>query len=303
MARNGLEVEGDAGEEAERPFRADQHMGHVVAAVVARTNRVDVVAADPAQQGREALPDLAALALGQGAHPLGQLDVARLALERLDVARHLGEAEALAAREHGVDGAHVVHHVAVADRARAATVVARHAADRGAVRGRDVDRKEQPVRREPAVEPVEHDAGLDRHRARLGVEVEDVIEVLAHVDDQRLAHRLAALRRARPARQHGHALLAGDLHGADDVLLAFRHHHADRLDLVDRGVGRVAPAAEGVEQHLALELAAEPRGERAVAGPRAGVFRGGCGEAHGTNVSATGVSRAPMITFPSQNSA
>ena len=38
-------------------------------------------------------------------------------------------------------------------------------------------------------------------------------------------------------------------------------HDADRLDLVDRGIGRVAAAAGGVEQHLAVDLLAQPRGK------------------------------------------
>jgi hypothetical protein len=42
-----------------------------------------------------------------------------------------------------------------------------------------------------------------------------------------------------------------------DLLGRARRHHADRHDLVVRGIGGVAPAAEGVELHLAEQLRLE----------------------------------------------
>jgi hypothetical protein len=86
-----------------------------------------------------------------------------------------------------------VDHVAVADRARAATVVARHAADGGARRRRWIDREEQAVRREDGVQLIEHDAGLDRRPPGLGVDRNHVLEIFGGVEHQRLAHRLTAL--------------------------------------------------------------------------------------------------------------
>ena len=70
---------------------------------------------------------------------------------------------------------------------------------------------------------------------------------LVRVDDERRAGRLAALARAGAARQHRHGELARDLEGDGDVAVALRHEHADRHDLVDRGVGRVPAARGGVE--------------------------------------------------------
>ena len=47
-------------------------------------------------------------------------------------------------------------------------------------------------------------------------------------------------------------------HAAErEIGLVARDHHADRLDLVDRRVGRVTPTGGPVEQDLALEAAAE----------------------------------------------
>ena len=111
-----------------------------------------------------------------------RLELVRLA--RRDAAEGVGEfgraegSRALGRAEGGdapvgqprLDLAHVVGHDPVADRTRAAAVVAGHAADGGAARRGHVDRKEQSVARKPPVELVEHQAGL--HPGRAGVAVE-----------------------------------------------------------------------------------------------------------------------------------
>ena len=90
---------------------------------------------------------------------------------------------------------------------------------------------------------------------------DDSVQVLGEVDHQRAADGLPRLRRAAPARKESYALLAGDLQRRAHVVLRARDHHADRLDLVHRGVGGVAAAREAVEQHLALDVAAQVLGE------------------------------------------
>ena len=118
------------------------------------------------------------------------------------IVRHLGEARLGAVGQDGVDGQHVVAHDAVADRARAAGVVAGHAADGGAARGGHVDRKPQARQPQLPVEIVEHDAGLHHAGAVDLVHLDQLLEVLAEVHDQRAPDRLAGLRGAAPARQH-----------------------------------------------------------------------------------------------------
>jgi hypothetical protein len=270
VRRQRLQVELDLGEEAEGALRAHQEVGHVVPL---GGDHVDVVAADPAQKLGEAALDLRGLVRVHRAHRLHQLEIALAAAEPAQVAGHLAELGAGAVGQDGVDSAHVVHHVAVADGARAAGVVAGHAADGGAIRRRDVDGEEQALRLQPGVEVVGDHPGLHLDPARLLVEVNHAVEVAAGVDDQRLADRLPALRGAGAAREHRDARVAGDGDGRLDVARGARHDDADRLDLVDRGVGAVAPARGRVEQHLALELAREARGERRFPGPRAGGAR------------------------------
>ncbi len=102
-----------------------------------------------------------------------------------------------------------------------------------------------------AVERVEDDARLDGHGARVAVEGDDAVEVFAVVDDECGADRLPALGAAGAARQERDLELAADVEGRAHVGVGTRDQHADRLDLVDRGVRRVTAARRTVEQHVA----------------------------------------------------
>ena len=222
---------------------------------------VDVVTADPPEQGGEAARDLVRFTGAERAHAAHEIGVGPVAGEPREVPRDLAEPDRAPVREDRVDGADVVHHVAVADGAGAAGVVACHASDGGAVGGGDVDGEEEPPGSEPGVQPVEHDPGFDRDAPCVFVEADHPVEVLARVDHYRLADRLPALRRAGAARQDRGPGFAAHRDGARDVLRATRHHHPDRLDLVDGSVGGVTAPARGVEPHLALDLAPQAGGE------------------------------------------
>jgi hypothetical protein len=85
-----------------------------------------------------------------------------------------------------------------------------------------------------------------------------MVEIFRTVDDERGVHGLTGLRGAGAARQYAHALLARER----ERMLGFFHRawrdHADRHDLVVRGVGGIAPARERIEVHLAQEMRLEP---------------------------------------------
>ena len=115
-------------------------------------------------------------------------------------------------------------------------------------------RSMQAKRAQPGIELVEHDAWFDGHGRGGRVDRQHAVEVFTGIDDDRGTHGLAALRGAGAALQHRHAGVLGDLDGAHDVGGIFGHDHADRLDLIDRGIGAVAAAAPAIEQHLALDL-------------------------------------------------
>ena len=167
------ELELDPGREGERAFGADQDMREIEV-VAAGRQRVEIVAADPALHLREVRLDLLGLRRRRARQVARQRHQRRSwPAGRRGRARRDRNARR-SVRHDGVDREHVLAGVAVAQRARAAGIVAHHAADGGARGGRDVDREPQAVRLEPAVELVEHDAGLDhaapgrRRRARAG---------------------------------------------------------------------------------------------------------------------------------------
>src|SRR5205807_1341881 len=130
---------------------------------VRRTEMIQVVACDFAQQLGKAGLDLLLFALVKILQLLHELAVSggvRGLVQRT-------ETPALACGGHRFDGEHVVHHVAVGDRARAAGVVARHAAERRLRARRHVDREPQPMRPQSGIQRVEHYAGLDDGARRL----------------------------------------------------------------------------------------------------------------------------------------
>src|SRR5262249_40888479 len=137
--------------------------------------RIEVIAADAAQNAREAAVDLVGVvdrdlphAPVQGAEegvfilalPVGGAEVIRRAV----------------AQEHG-QLADMVDGFAVDDGMRAGGVVADHAAEVGPAGGGDVGAELQVVRSEGAVELIENDAGLHADRAAGRVDVENLVEV------------------------------------------------------------------------------------------------------------------------------
>ena len=150
-----------------------------------------------------------------------------------------------------------MHHVAVADRARAAGIVAGHAAQRALRRGRDVDRIPEPMRTQLAIEVVEHDAGLDHAAPVLGIEFENAVQVFRTIDHQRMVDRLAALGGAATSREHGCSFLIGQTNRRLGLFYCARHNDAERHHLVVRSIGSVAAAVERIEQHVACDFPAK----------------------------------------------
>ena len=134
---------------------------------------VEVVAADPAQDLREAAVDLGGVGLRQ------RRDVTKGPRHDRLAARGLGQRLAGQRRErrrrsvgqHHLLRADVIDGLAVEHRAGAARVVGHHAADGGAARRAHVGREAQAVRLELVVQLVEDDPRLDPRRPRLGIDV------------------------------------------------------------------------------------------------------------------------------------
>ena len=210
------------------------------------------------------LGDLGGFALAEIEHVAKQGKAALGRIHPRQIARHLAKMQLRAVCQRRVHRARVIAHGAVSERTSAAGVVAGHPADGGARRGGDVDRKPQPVLLELAVEIVEHDAGLDHAGTVLDIEREDPVQVFGEVDDDPFIDGLAALRGAAAARGDDSARILGDGERQQRLVHGPGDHHAKGHDLVERGVGRIAAAIEGVEEHVAGNLAGKARGKAAV---------------------------------------
>ena len=164
-----------------------------------------------------------------------------------------------------------MHHVAVGDRTRATGVVACHTAQGGLRRGGHIDRKPQPERLELRIQVIQHHAGLHLGHASLRINRDHTVQVPAEINHQRLAHRLPALAGPSPPGQDRHLHVGRKINGGREVFLIGRYHHANWKLLVDRCVGRVAPARGGVELHLTLQhIAKTPRETAAIKRRRRG---------------------------------
>ena len=262
FAQHRRQLQRDLLADGERALRADQQRRQIVRRAV-RRERVDIIAADPARHVRETGADLLGLAGAELQQAAGEGGKALLVRGQRRRPLDGREARLAAVRHQRVDGLEIVAHHAVADRARAAAIIRRHAPERRPRAGRDVDRKPQAGDFERAVQLVEHQARLDNGRRALRIDAQDFIEMLGKIDDDRCIDRLPALRGPAAPRQHRHALLAGDGQHRFDILKALRHDDAEREHLIDRGVCGIASAVETGDEHVALDGAAQFRFEAA----------------------------------------
>ena len=102
---------------------AGRTIGHAASGTAGHEG-VDVVPADPSEKGGETARDLVGFAGAERAHAPDQIGVVIVAREPRKIARHLAEPDRGPASENRADRVHVVHHVAVADGARTARIVA-----------------------------------------------------------------------------------------------------------------------------------------------------------------------------------
>src|SRR5690606_2046685 len=126
----------------------------------------------------------------------------------------------------------------------------------------------EPGALERPVEVVEDEARLDPDRRGLAVELAHAREPAGIVEDEGAADGLAGLAGPPAPRQDRDPLLLGDGEAGLEISLGFRADGADRLDLVDRGVGRVAAAVEAAEEDLAFDGRLEAPRQRRIADAR-----------------------------------
>ena len=110
------------------------------------------------------------------------------------------------------------------------------------------------MRPEKRVQCIEHHTRFDPYSLRNRVEIQNVAQVFAVIDNQRCADGLSALRRTRSARQDCNIFIGGYFKRAQSVFAALRYRNTQWRDLINRGVARISAERKFVEQYLAVEL-------------------------------------------------
>ena len=157
---------------------------------------------------------------------------------------------------------HVIDGLAIEHRPGAGGVVGHHPAERGPACRRDVRRKAKAVLPERRVQIVEHDARLDARPSLFSIQFQEAVEVLRGIDDHPAPDCLTRLRRPPTPHRQRASVLAAYPDDAADVLPGLDEDDARRRDLVDAGVRCIERARDGVEAHLALDLALQLAAKR-----------------------------------------
>ena len=145
---------------------------------------------------------------------------------------------------------YMVQGLAVDHRVGAAGVVANASADAGTVGCGGIGGVLQTVDRQLPVELVQDDSRLDPDPHFLGVDFDNLVQILAEVDDDGMVHGLPGQAGASGAGQDWNVVLLGYFHHCQHVVHGPGDHHPHRLHLVDAGVGAVEDPGIGVEAHL-----------------------------------------------------
>ena len=162
----------------------------------------------------------------------------------------LVEVDDRAVDEHDGERQEVRARPAVAERTRAARVVADHAADRAARVRRGVGSEAQTVDPGCRLQGGVDAAGLDPSRLRGRIEVEDRGHMAGEVEDDPGADRIAGDRRARTATRHRHAEAAGHREDRRDVVGTPREDDGRRHETEERGIGGVGRPVGGISGDL-----------------------------------------------------
>ena len=140
-----------------------------------------------------------------------------------------------------VERQHVVTRLAVFAAALTGGIGIDHAANGGAVGGRELRGEEQPMRLERGIQLVLHHAGLDAHATVLDIDLENAVHVPRDIHQHAVIERLAIGAGTAAAWRQGDARkawLVGEARDALDILGMARVDHGLRQHLIERVVGR-----------------------------------------------------------------
>ena len=103
------------------------------------------------------------------------------------------------------------------------------------------------------VELVLHEPRLHPRPQLLLVDLEDIVHEAREIHDDGAIDGLAGQGGPTPAREHGDVSAVGDLEHGLHVARVARHHDADGLHLVHRGIRGIEQPGIGIEANIALD--------------------------------------------------
>ena len=197
----------------------------------------------------------------------------------LDAGRRVStEHQLLAPAGDASQAEHVVGGLAVAQGARAAGVVADHAADRAAVERGGIGAELQAEGGRSSAQIGLDDAGLHDGGPRLRVDGVDGVEVARYVDDHAWSDGIARARGAAAARGDGGATQPRVGQQGAKLFDRARLGHGQRHDAIDRGVGGIqCPAQGGGVEQIVMARRRKPIGQSRQRGRSVGVGDVGTG--------------------------
>ena len=139
--------------------------------------------------------------------------------------------------------------------ARAGGIVGDHTSDCGPGTGRNIWAKTKLVRLKKGVQLIEHDTGADTDAALIEIKIVDLAIVTREIDNQSLTDRVSNKACPGAARGDGNIFVRGGFDQHTGLLNAGRECHAERLDLIDRSVGRVEVTSKVIKMGSAAGCA------------------------------------------------
>ncbi len=253
-------------DEAQRALSATQHAVEVEA-LVGLTQMRQVITGQAAVEIGKACLDQLALFIND--LPRTTIDFADAIIAgALRCKLILGQRQAvqtLAAAQDHLKLQHMVAGFAVGATALATGVGVDHAADRGAVRGRQFRGKKQPGGLQRGVELVLDHTGLHPHPALFNVDFQNAIHVPRQVDDDAVRQRLTVGAGATASRGDHHFLVrrfGNQPRHPCHIVRIQRKHRRLRQALIDRVVGRKHHAAGVISADFPAKTAVFQGGEK-----------------------------------------
>src|SRR5437764_21050 len=111
------------------------------------------------------------------------------------------------------------------------------------------------------IQLIQDNARLNSDRSAGRIDVENLIQILAAVKNDPGAYRLSRQAGSAPACDYWDVHLKSDLHAGHQVGNAPRNNHAQRLNLIDAGVGAVELARSRIKANLALDMTPQMLGQ------------------------------------------